>query len=89
MAKRTNYAAAMDRREANTPKPGTTAVRTRPVRITVDLPPSLHQEMKVWTWEAAVKRGAELPLAEVVRELIRRMLADEKLAQQILKQIAK
>ncbi|MGH3574120.1 MAG: hypothetical protein ACRDUW_20245 [Pseudonocardiaceae bacterium] len=81
--KRTNYAAALDRREPGTPPAGVTAVRTRPVRITVDLAPPLHRVVKDWARNAAADLGRDVALAEVIRALLTQLDADPELARQI------
>lgn len=64
-----------------TPRPE--APRVKPVRITVDLAPDLHNQLKVWSAQENVK------LSEVVRALSSRMLADQDLAAQIRADIRK
>ena len=64
-----------------TPRPE--APRVKPVRITVDLAPDLHNQLKVWSAQENVK------LSEVVRALSSRMLADPALAAQIRADIRK
>lgn len=49
-----------------------TALRSKPVRITVDLTPELYRQLNRWTGEAAEEIDAtKLPIAEVVRACIR------------------
>jgi hypothetical protein len=52
-------------------------MRTRPVRTTVDLAPEMHRELKRWLVRAAAELDVvEVPLAEVFRVLIRRLVLD-------------
>jgi hypothetical protein len=85
--KRTNYAAALDRREPGTPPAGATAIRTRPVRITVDLAPPLHRAVKDWARTTAADLGRDVALAEVIRVLLTQLDADPELARQVRAQL--
>ena len=50
-------AAAASRRAApNAGPPGSTAIRSDPVRITLDLSPELYRQLKIWVDSAAVTR---------------------------------
>jgi hypothetical protein len=52
-------------------------VRTKPVRMTVDMAPSLHRKLKQWTGEAAGRLDvADVPAAEVVRILVELLSAE-------------
>lgn len=60
-------------------------VRTRPVRITTDLAPTLYDDLTAWNRQAA----ADLDVARVngsdtVRALVRRLLADPALSAAVL-----
>ncbi|HEY9263975.1 MAG TPA: hypothetical protein VIQ11_05155 [Mycobacterium sp.] len=63
--------------EAAAAAPRPVAPRVKPVRITVDLAPDLHNQLKVWTATESVK------LSDVFRALSSRMLSDPALAAQI------
>jgi hypothetical protein len=66
-------------RDDDRPVRGT--VRTRPVRTTVDLTPELHRALKRWITDAAEQVGVpELPLAAVMRIVIRQLTEDDRLS---------
>lgn len=81
-ARQRNLMGSALRRESSDPEaavvaPRPVAPRVKPVRITVDLAPDLHNQLKVWAATESVK------LSEVVRALSSRLLTDEALAAQV------
>lgn len=67
------------------PRPRRTAARTKPVRTTVDLSPELHRKLKTWTASAAERLDVvEVPLADVFRVLIRRLMEEQELEAQVV-----
>ena len=70
---RAQMAAAAGRRAApGAPRAGRTAIRSDPVRITVDLSPELHRQLTSWADSAAVALDVpRVSLADAVRAMIR------------------
>ena len=65
-------AAAARRTEPDARPAGRTAIRSKPVRITLDLSPELYRQLTVWTYSAAVTLGVpRVSLADAVRAMIR------------------
>jgi hypothetical protein len=65
-------AAAARRAEPDARPAGKTAIRSKPVRITLDLSPELYRELTGWTDEAAIALGVpRVSLADAVRAMIR------------------
>jgi hypothetical protein len=65
-------AAAARRAEPNAHPAGRTAIRSKPVRITLDLSPELYRQLIAWADSAAVTLDVpRVPLAEAVRAMIR------------------
>jgi len=65
-------AAAGRRAEPNARPAGRTAIRSKPVRITLDLSPELYRELIGWTDSAAIALGVpRVSLADAVRAMIR------------------
>jgi hypothetical protein len=63
-------------------------VRTRPVRTTVDMTPELHRLLKGWLLTAAADLDVTaVPLADVMRVLVRRLVEDDALAAVVLEDL--
>jgi hypothetical protein len=65
-------AAATRRTEPGAQPAGRTAIRTKPVRITLDLSPELYRQLTQWTDAAAVELDVpRVALADAMRAMIR------------------
>jgi hypothetical protein len=65
-------AAAARRAEPDAGPAGRTAIRSKPVRITLDLSPELYRQLTQWADSAAVTLGVpRVSLADTVRAMIR------------------
>lgn len=65
-------AAASRRVEADAPLPGRTAIRSKPVRITLDLSPELYRQLTRWADSAAIALDVpRVALADAMRAMIR------------------
>ena len=65
-------AAAARRAEPGAHPAGQTAIRSKPVRITVDLSPELYRQLTRWADSAAVALDVpRVPLADAMRAMIR------------------
>jgi len=65
-------AAAARRAEPDARPAGQTAIRSKPVRITLDLSPELYRELTMWADSAAIELGVpRVSLADAVRAMIR------------------
>ena len=63
--------AATRRTEAAAEPPGSSAIRSKPVRVTIDLTPAQYRRLNAWIAETAAEIDAvKLPLADVVRSFI-------------------
>jgi len=65
-------AAAARRTEPGAAPAGRTAIRSKPVRITLDLSPELYRQLTMWADSAAIAIGVpRVSLADAVRAMIR------------------
>ena len=65
-------AAAARRTEPDAPPAGRTAIRSKPVRITLDLSPELYRQLTQWAGSAAIALDVpRIALADAVRAMIR------------------
>ncbi len=65
-------AAASRRAERGAAPPGQTAIRSKPVRITLDLSPELYRQLTRWADSAAIALDVpRVALADAVRAMIR------------------
>lgn len=65
-------AAAARRTEPDARPAGRTAIRSKPIRITLDLSPELYRELTGWADFAALELGVpRVSLADAIRAMIR------------------
>ena len=65
-------AAALSRMEPGARPAGRTAIRSKPVRITLDLSPELYRQLTEWTQSAAIELDVpRVALADAVRAMIK------------------
>ena len=70
--RKAQMAAAAARRTDPTPPAGRAAIRSKPVRITLDLSPELYRQLTAWADSAAVTLDVpRVSLANAVRAMIR------------------
>ncbi|MGH4014563.1 MAG: hypothetical protein ACRDSL_11700 [Pseudonocardiaceae bacterium] len=75
---------AQQRRTAAQPGRSADAVRTKPVRRSVDLSPTYHTQLTQWCAETADEIGAtRVTGQDVLRALVARLLVDQALARRI------
>lgn len=71
-------AAATRRTEPDAGPAGKSAVRSKPVRITVDLTPEAYRQLTNWTKDTAADLGfMKLSLADVVRAMVNSLPVEE------------
>ena len=65
-------AAAARRTEPGASPAGRTAIRSKPVRVTLDLSPELYRQLTQWADSAAIALDVpRVPLADAMRAMIR------------------
>jgi hypothetical protein len=71
--RKAQMAAALARRAGpSPPAAGRTAIRSKPVRVTLDLSPELYRELTQWVGSAAIALDVpRVPLADAMRAMIR------------------
>jgi hypothetical protein len=71
--RKAQMAAAAARRSEPSARPaGRTAIRSKPVRITLDLSPELYRQLTQWADSAAITLDVpRVPLADALRAMIR------------------
>ena len=80
----------MTARENPASEPGRTAIRTKPVRVTVDLDPATYTELNRWVGGAAIAVNPDfprLPLAKAIRAMIHATTASEAVARAVIEQL--
>src|SRR5947207_13136835 len=81
---------AMTARQNPASEPGRAAIRTKPVRVTVDLDPATYTELNRWAGGAAIAGNPDfprLPLATAIRAMILATTASEAVAGAGLQQL--
>jgi hypothetical protein len=74
-------AAATRRTEPDATPAGKSAIRSKPVRITIDMPPELYRELTGWTTTAAGELDIpRLTLADAVRAMVKVTTIDPSIA---------
>src|SRR5206468_9814704 len=71
-------------------EPGRTAIRTKPVRVTVDLDPATDTELNRWVAGAAMAVNPDfprLPLVKAIRAMIHATTASEAVARAVIEQL--
>lgn len=82
-------AAAADPEQTRAPRHQAPAVRAKPVRKTVDLPPARYAALTAWCSETAVSLGqSRVTGQQVFNALVSRLLSDETLARKIRADLA-
>lgn len=80
--------AATRRAEPDTPQPGKTAVRTKPVRVTLNLPPELFRQVTRWADHAAEAIGEpRISVQDTIRAMIWAGVADASASSPVLEEL--
>lgn len=79
-------AAATRRTEPDAQPAGRTAIRSKPVRITIDLSPEAYRELSAWLASAAeVLDVPRLSQADAIRAMIRAARSESAVSDEVLK----
>jgi len=80
-------AAAERRAEPDARPPGRTAIRAKPIRVTLDLSPELYRQLTHWAASAAIALDVpRVPLADAVRAMIRATAENPEKTLELLRQ---
>jgi hypothetical protein len=80
--------AATRRAEPDAPAAGKTAIRTRPARVTLNLPPSLMRDVERWALDAAESLVMpRVSTQDALRAMIRACLTDDEASSAALAQV--
>lgn len=80
--------AATRRAEADAPAPGVTAVRTKPVRVTLNLPPELFRQVTRWADFAADELGVpRVSVQDTLRAMAWAGVADVSVSSPVLAEL--
>ena len=73
--------------ELDAPQPTAPEVRTRPVKVSVALPPRAYYGLVDYCADAAKVTGARVPHVDVMRVLIGELLSDADLRRRVTEQL--
>lgn len=81
-------AATARRTPEDAPAAGKTAIRSKPVRITVDLSPQAYRQLAAWASQVAAELDVpRLTLADAVRGMVRVVTADGDISAEVADQL--
>jgi hypothetical protein len=84
---RTNYDRVAEV-SATPARTGRTAIRTKPVRVTLDLTPALHKDLKRWCNSAAVEMDvSDVTLVALLRALSAELLESDALTKRVRRRL--